>query len=77
MTYTIKLNDQQMSTLLSLIKYDFAEAYNDNDEPKTSIMEEDIDLLRAASYAFKNENAKMQIDIIIADYERKLNDAKR
>ena len=72
MIYNVKLNDDLMSTLLSIIKFDFDYAYDDGDEPDINAMRQDIELLRSISYAFTNEDARLCLETIIAGYEKDL-----
>lgn len=70
--YTLKLNDNQMLALLSVIKSDFEYAFNNGEDSIVESMEQDIDLLKSISYSFNNEDAKLRLQTIIAGYERDL-----
>ena len=72
MMYTIRLNEKEMSSLLSIIKADFEYAYNNGEDSDIEGMQEDIELLKSISYAFTNDDAKLKLQTIISGYERNL-----
>lgn len=76
MIYTIKLNDNDMATLLDIVKYDFKCAYNDGYESDVDNMQQDIDLLKSIALAFNNEDAQLKIKTVIAKYESDLRNAQ-
>ena len=69
MIYELKLNENEMSTLLSVIKADAKYAI---DEELPDVLQEDIDLLTTVAHSFKNEDAKLKLQSIISGYEKEL-----
>lgn len=67
MVYELRLNDSQMANLLAIVRGDCESAYVDENAGN---MAQDIDLLRVVAHSFKNEEAKLKLETIIAGYEK-------
>lgn len=72
MKYTVTFDEREFKSLIALVKNDFESLLQDQDDDTYDDMQDDIDILRAVSKAFKDENARLLLEAVIAGYESKL-----
>lgn len=69
MIHTIKLQDNELRTLLEIVKADIRDMI---DMQEKVAVEDDIDLLKAVARSFNDETARQRLDVIISGYEQDL-----